>query len=141
KSANGPVPYERFNPDRRESISECDRLVQGEHFPVEIGVNAGNRKIYRQCHFCAKQTVKSTKTKDIKTSNIKCKVCKCVLCVTPCFHLYHTLKDYTIYEEKKQRVLETSISSSQSLNVDESNDSHESDATGTQESDASESDE
>ena len=104
KSANGPVPYERFNPDRRESISECDRLVQGEHFPVEIGVNAGNRKIYRQCHFCAKQTVKSTKTKDIKTSNIKCFVCKCVLCVTPCFHLYHTLKDYTIYEEKKQRV-------------------------------------
>ena len=72
---------------RRPSLEQSPLRLTDRHFPEEIPPTSCNSKPQRRCHVCYTN-------KQRKQTHFMCKECDKALCVSPCFKIYHTKKNY-----------------------------------------------
>ena len=71
----------------RPSLEQSPLRLTARHFPEEIPPISCNSKPQRRCHVCYTN-------KQRKQTHFMCKECDKALCVSPCFKIYHTKKNY-----------------------------------------------
>ena len=71
----------------RPSLEQSPLRLTARHFPEEIPPTSCNSKPQRRCHVCYTN-------KQRKQTHFMCKECDKALCVSPCFKIYHTKKNY-----------------------------------------------
>ena len=71
----------------RPSLEQSPLRLTAQHFPDEIPPTSCNSKPQRRCHVCYTN-------KQRKQTYFMCKECDKALCVSPCFKIYHTKKNY-----------------------------------------------
>ena len=81
---------------RREEMHHHEQRLKERHFPVNIPCAEGRKrkKPSRLCFACNKLPADTGVTFAKKNTSYWCPDCEKPLCITPCFKIYHTERDY-----------------------------------------------
>lgn len=103
-------PQENARPGAAAPHADHTRLT-GRHFPVRIPPAPGKTRKQLACVVCYAKARREGLTPGqlrlpIKRTQMKCGECGVALCVHPCFNVYHTKKNYAVWNHVEAAVEE-----------------------------------
>ncbi|XP_046400221.1 piggyBac transposable element-derived protein 4-like [Ischnura elegans] len=68
--------------------------LSGKHFLSRIPIPPEKKKAQRRCKVCSDKGTEQAGKARRKDTSFECKICHLGFCVSPCFQIYHTKKNY-----------------------------------------------